>query len=215
MNAIYLRTSTQDQTPELQLKDILSICPEDYTVFTEQASAWKENSDRPEFEKIKSLIAKGQVKNLYCWDLDRLYRNRTKLKEFFVLCKAYGCKIWSFRQGWMQDINNIPAPFNEIVSELLINITGWMAEDESNKKSDRIRNAMRTTEYGTFSYKGNAWGRKPISIHAKNKILELHQQGLSIRKIAEQVMVYDKNNNGKPVSKSTVQLVIKEGCLIK
>src|SRR6185369_9495687 len=88
MQIIYIRTSTKDQTPELQLRDILPQVKEGHEIFTEKQSAYKENIKRPVFNEVLELIKKGKVKHLYVWDLDRLYRNRLRLKELFQLCKA-------------------------------------------------------------------------------------------------------------------------------
>jgi hypothetical protein len=52
----------------------------------------------------------------------------------------------------------------------------------------------------TVSYKGNRWGCKPISKQVRNKIMEQHKAGYSIRKIASQVNIYDSNKNGHPIS---------------
>ncbi|MGH2643840.1 MAG: recombinase family protein, partial [Chitinophagaceae bacterium] len=57
-DVIYIRTSTNEQTPELQLKDIQATYPNSNNaiIFKEQNSAWKENVKRPEFEGVISMI---------------------------------------------------------------------------------------------------------------------------------------------------------------
>ena len=207
---IYLRTSTQEQNPENQLKNCLSISKSKQPIiFEEKQSAWKDK-DRPEFNKVIGLVKKSYIKHLIVWDLDRLYRNRKKTIEFFRYCKTYNVKIHSYRQSWLEDINKIPDPWNEIVYDLLINIMGWLAEEESNKKSDRIKASVRHTGNITKSYKGNKWGRKSLSKNVRDKIIELRKQGLSIRDIAKEVTYTDKNNNPKNVSKSIVQKILSE-----
>ena len=60
---IYIRTSTDYQEPELQLADISTMVTlADCVIYTEQDSAWKGNSKRPEFELIKTKINKGIIK---------------------------------------------------------------------------------------------------------------------------------------------------------
>ena len=215
---IYIRTSTLEQLPELQLNDISTISPNDCEILKEQISAWCENIRRPVFDDILKLIKKHQISDLYVWDLDRVYRNRKKLQEFFILCKHYNCKIHSYRQKWLEDINLIPKPFDEIVNDLLISIFGWIAEEESQKKSERIKLAVRKKDgKKTVSYKGNKWGRKSLPKQTVDKVLELHLQGLSLRKIAENVQKWD-NGNSKNISKSVVHKIIiqkerKKQCL--
>jgi DNA invertase Pin-like site-specific DNA recombinase len=204
----YIRTSTQEQQPDLQIRDIDTICEVEYDLYREQESAWAENVTRPVFDSIINHIKKRKITNLYVWDLDRIYRNRKRLQEFFILCKTYNCKVHSYRQNWLEDINSIPHPFNEIVFDLLISITGWLSQDDSNKKSQRIKMAVVKRINGTFSYKGNKWGRKALPKQTIERVLDFHQQGKSIREIASLVKIYDKHNNGKQISKSAVHKII-------
>lgn len=211
MNLIYIRTSTSEQTPELQLKDILPMVLGEYEIYTEQQSAYKENVKRPEFDKIIQLIKTGKVKHLYAWDLDRLHRNRSRLKELFQLAKIYGTSIHTYNQQWLEEINKIPAPFNDIMSDLLINLFGWLGQDESKKKSERVKLAVRKDSKGvTRSYHGNKWGRKGFPKQTINRVLELVGSGKSIREIAGLVTVYDRNKNERLISKSAVHNIISE-----
>lgn len=168
---IYIRTSTEEQEPENQIKDCLTLVKEEYEIVQEKQSAFKDK-DRPQFEKIKKMIKRGQVNKIVCWDWDRLFRNRKKLKEFFQFCKIYKCEIHSFRQQFFEDFYNIPAPFDEIIQELVLNLMGWLAEDESKKKSERVKSAVRKSNGVTKSYKGNKWGRKSLSTQKMNKLKE-------------------------------------------
>ena len=209
MNILYIRTSTADQNPSLQIADLKTMCSDNPIILPEKESAWAENVNRPEFENIIKLIRKNKVRHLYCWDLDRLYRNRKRLVEFFLLCKQYNCKIHSYRQAWLEQINAMPAPWAEIMQELMINIFGWIAEEESAKKSERTKLAIRKAEGEvTKSYKGNKWGRKKLPPQTITRVMVLANQGLSTRAIAKQVMIYDKNNNARNISASAVRNII-------
>jgi len=187
---IYVRTSTEEQTPENQIKDCHNInfwgTPE---IIQDKQSAWKEK-DRVGFEKLKKLISSKKVKHLIVWDLDRIYRNRKNLIKFFEFCKFYNCKVHSFRQGWLEKLHKIPEPFNEIMFNLMLQIMGWLAEEESTKKSDRVKLAVRKKGNKTYSYRGNKWGRKGLSTRTKNRIKELRKdKGLSMREIAEELNI--------------------------
>lgn len=210
-NIAYIRCSTSEQEPALQITDIVTEFQlKDYEVYAENESAWKENVKRPIFEQIKELIQRRKIDNLYVWDLDRIYRNLNRLKDFFLFCKTYDCKVHSFNQKWLDELNNIMPPFDTIVQELMINILGWLGETESNKKSARVKMAVVRNEKGTISYKGKKWGRKPFPKQTIERVLELHNQNKSIRKIANSVSVYDKNNNARKISKSAVHKIILE-----
>lgn len=214
-NIIYIRTSKEEGNPENQLASILSMLPEDQrelaVIVTEQQSAFKDDFKvRPKFAALQADIKTRLVKAIYVWDLDRIYRNRLKLKQFLELCKVYKIKVYSFRQQWLNDINNIPDPWNEIIYDLLINILGWMAEDESKKRSDRVKASTRIKKGKTYSYKGNKWGRKSLPKQTINRILEKYKEGFTVRDIAMMIKTTDKNNNQKPISKSAVHKVVQD-----
>ena len=188
MKAVYIRTSTEEQTPEIQIRDIETISQKDYKLFQDKQSAWKDDKEREDFERLRKEIQNKKIKDLYVWDWDRLFRNRKKLKEFFAFCKIYQCNVHSYNQKFYETFYTIPEPFNEIMQELFLNLLGWMAEDESNKKSGRVKNAVRRKEGEyTKSYKGNKWGRKELSTQKKNQIKEMQQR--TIRDIAKELNI--------------------------
>jgi len=127
---IYLRTSTEEQNPENQKKDCVALAVKlnlnDYEIFEDKISGWKD-LERNSFSKIKEAIQKKEVKTLIVWDLDRLFRNRKNLVGFFEFCKVFGCKIYSYRQEWLENLNKIQEPFNEIMFNLMLQILGWLA----------------------------------------------------------------------------------------
>ena len=93
----------------------------------------------------------------------------------------------------------------------MLNMFAQMGESESKNKSDRVKKAIKKTSSGTKSVYGNKWGRKGLSKQAQNKIIELHQQGFSQRKIQEQVFIYDEHGNKKKnVSLGVVNKILKE-----
>ena len=207
MKAIYIRTSTQEQEPENQIKDCESLAGKDYTLYEEKQSAWKDDKEREVFENLKKDIKSGKVQILYVWDLDRLYRNRKKLIELFEFLKIYKCKIQSFRQQWLNELNSMPEPFNEIMHSLMLQIMGWIAEEESTKKSQRIKLAVKKINGITVSYKDNKWGRRALKLEPK--ILELYKNGKSLREIAKEVYYNDHNNTKKFVSLGYVHKIIR------
>lgn len=212
MKAIYIRTSTEEQEPENQIRDIETIGGKNYVLFQDKQSAWKDDKERPEFEKLRKEIQSKKINELYVWDLDRLFRNRKRLLAFFEFCKTFNCKIFSFRQKFLVSLQNLNLPEGfEWIAEMHINnflqILGWIAEDESDKKSQRVRLAVRKKDgEPTLSYKGNKWGRKNISTQAKNKIISLWREGKTIRQISKEI-TWD---NGKNVSIGVVHKYISQ-----
>jgi len=192
MNIIYIRTSTEEQAPENQIRDCQKLCKEEYELLQDKQSAYKDNVERENFNKILKLIQKKQLKHLYVWDWDRIYRNRNKLKGFFILCKTNGCIVHSYRQVFLEEINNLKLPegfdfIKDMVNNIFIELLGWIAEDESKKKSDRVKLAVRKSDGKvTKSYKGNKWGRKSMHTNKIKIVLELRDKGLSFREISKQ-----------------------------
>ena len=98
---------------------------------------------------------------------------------------------------------------------LMLQVMGWLAEEESTKKSQRVKLAVRKTKgKDTKSYKGNKWGRKSIQTNRlKEDVLKLKESGLTIREIVKNVYYYDKNNNKKNPSRSLVHKLLKESII--
>ncbi len=206
---IYIRTSTEEQHPENQLKDCKILVKEEYELIEDKQSAWKEEKERDGFNKAKKLIKSRKIKHFIVWDLDRIYRNRIKLKEFFEYCKLYKCSIHSFRQRWLEEMYKMPEPFNEIMHDLMLNIMGWIAQDESDKKSKRVKAAIRKVDGVTKSYKGNKWGRKSLRVDVE--IFKLRKEGKTMREIQQEVFYWDKNNHKKFVSIGYVHKILSKG----
>lgn len=189
--AIYIRTSTDEQQPENQISEIEKLSGKDYLLFQDKQSAWKDNKERENFERLRKLIKNKQIDKLYVWDWDRLFRNRKRLKEFFQFCAIYKCEVHSVRQQFFESFYKIPAPFDEIMKELFLNLLGWMAEDESTKKSERVKLAVRKKDGITKSYKGNKWGRKKLSKQKLTKIKEYYKKNpkASLREVERETGV--------------------------
>lgn len=209
---IYLRTSTEDQHPENQLKDCVSVAKfGEYEIIQEKESAWKDNVRRDGLNSITAKIKQNKLRHLIVWDLDRLFRNRKKLIAYFKFAKHYNCQIHSFRQQFFESINSMPEPWNEMVFDIMLQLMGWLAEDESKKKSLRVKAAVRKIEgQPTKSYKGKKWGRQSLSKRVIQQVLDLRNEGHSIREISKQVKYWDKNNNERQISKSAVHKILRK-----
>lgn len=225
---IYNRTSTKDQNPELQLDDCLNFCKEKdlevIEVINEQGSAFK-NKQRSEWERCLKLC-KDNKYHLVLWRYDRAFRNREEFFKFMkVMFEVYSIKVYSVKElsimlMWeIQDKINVPDPsmnefmkgFMKLIWELQIKQAGEQAEEESKKKSDRVKLAVRKEEgKPTKSYKGNVWGRKCLSQNVIDQVLKLHQEGKSIRQITKEVYYWDKNNNKRNLSVAGVHKLISK-----
>ncbi len=74
--------------------------------------------------------------------------------------------------------------------------------------TDLIKSAMRKTNEGVYSYKGNKWGRRHIEVG--DKILRLRNKGKTMREIQQEVFYWDKNNDKKFVSIGYVHKILSQ-----
>lgn len=149
---VYIRTSTEEQSPELQLRDIYKTFPESEgcEIRQEQKSAYKENSKRPVFDSIVKQIEAGEISDVYVWAWDRIFRDYKKLNSFFALCKKTSTrattKIHSVQEIMFEQFINLPEPFDTMLMDMMQTLTGYMGQMESQKKSNRIKMAVLKKE---------------------------------------------------------------------
>ena len=205
---LYLRTSTKDQNPELQRKDGIKFCLdiglEEPEVFSEKGSAYKLEKVRPIWESIVK-IAKKDKRAIIIWKYDRAFRNR---KEFFkfmkVMFEVYETKAYSVTEPSILMFWDMMGKFdttgNPVMDELINGIfkviwdfmiqqAGEEAEEESRKKSERVKLAVRKENGVTKSYKGNKWGRRKLSKQMRTKLKDCIKSNpkMSMRDIANEI----------------------------
>lgn len=233
---IYNRTSTKEQNPELQKQDCLNFCKEKnlqvVDILSEQGSAYKLEKKRTIWEACVERAKKEKL-NIVVWRYDRAFRNRKEFFEFMkVMFEVYGVKVYSATEPSIISFwNMLGQPYsdnpsmNELINGLfqtlwnfLIQQAGEEAEEESRKKSQRVKLAVvREDKEGnkiqTESYKGNKWGRKPLSQNVINQVVALRKEGKSIREISKLVTYWDKNNHSKNISIASVHKILSENNL--
>lgn len=218
----YLRVSTDEQDESTQINPICNkffLKEKDLIIISEKVSAWNQEKEhlRDGFLTLKKLVTARKISEIYVFDIDRLYRNRKKLVEFYTYCKFYDVRIFSSNQEYLNKLVNIEMPVGlEFIGEQIfnntLNLIAWLSEDESTKKSNRIKSKVRTKKGKTISVYGKQWGRKGLSKQTIKKVLQLKEENpnMSIREIASQSFYYNKNNDKKNLSKSAVHKIIKE-----
>lgn len=228
MKAIYIRVSTNEQSEQEQLPSILSEFrldqqDHDLFIFRDEVTAWnmEKESKRIEFLSLKDKIKHKQIKSLYIWDLDRLYRNRLKTKEFFAFAKYYDCEIYSVNQKWLNEFQELKKQFPENfkflidnIYDMLLDVYAQSAQDESDRKSKRVKlKVVKKEGKVTKSVYGKRWGKKPLPKQTKDRIIELYLSKnpiYSMRKIQSIVKTTDKNKNQKNISLGSVHKTISE-----
>lgn len=132
--AAYCRVSTRDQATENQEAALLAyienhVPMELVDIYREKASAWEEGEQL----ELVNLIDAARVKRydvLLVWSLDRLTRGgaETVLRLVHRL-KTQGVKVISLKEPWTESPGDL--------DDLLYAITGWAAEMESRRRSER------------------------------------------------------------------------------
>jgi putative DNA-invertase from lambdoid prophage Rac len=142
--AIWARVSTDDQHTENQLEQLrvwadrrgLEVVRE----FITEDSAWAANGGNgkgAEFDRKRNELINcarlGHYQVVLIWALDRLSRRGIE-DTLNVLRRLaeHQADVWSLQEDWLRTSD--PA-----MRELLIGIFGWMAGQESKRRSERIK----------------------------------------------------------------------------
>lgn len=203
---IFVRVSGKGQQEDDQIPDCRRFCSEHdwevIKVFKEQVSAWKKNVERKVLDKCLRFARTHKIKNIVCWDLDRLYRNRAKSVETIKGYGKLGIRLHFVRQAFLETILEVPSPFDEIVYDQLTQLLSWLAEEESNKRSDRVKKAYK---YGNHEN----WGRNPVP-YADEQIYQAYQKYGSLRKASEHLPYRCKNRKKKFVSRTKISEIVRK-----
>lgn len=138
--AVWLRVSTAEQDHDNQLPDIGRFAAhhgyETVHKFTVDDSAWKDDSGGPVYratlQAALDAAHRGEFSVLIVWSLDRL--TRLGAEDMLRLVRKFrqaGCVIVSVQESWL---NGSPE-----VQDVLVAFAGWMAQQESRRRSERIR----------------------------------------------------------------------------
>ena len=137
--AAFYRVSTGHQDSDNQVPDVQQFAGhhgyELAQTYTVSDSAWK-NGGGAEYKKtLARALADahaGKFKVLIVWALDRIVREGPE--EALAIFRQFGnahVSLVSVKEPWL---NADPA-----VQKLLISFAGWMAEQESERRSERIK----------------------------------------------------------------------------
>lgn len=198
----YARVSTLlGQDPELQLVQIRLFCAVrgfhlDREYSDEGISGSTEK--RPALDELVRDARLGKHKVIVITALDRLARDVRHLLNLVHELSGYGVAVISLRES---------IDFTTPIGQATLTILGAIAQLERENIRERIRTALAAKK-SIAERTGSGWrcGRPTVgSPEVVAKILDLHGQGLSARKIASAL-------KGK-VSHTTVSLILKrQGC---
>lgn len=140
--AIWARVSTADQFNENQL-DVLRAWAaarglDVVAEFVTEDSAWQNgNGKGAEFDRARNELLNGarlgRYRVILVWAIDRLSRKGIE-DTLATMRRIYetGADIWSHEEAWLE--TSEPR-----MRELLVSFMAWMAQQESDRRSERIK----------------------------------------------------------------------------
>lgn len=174
--ALYLRTSTIEQSTNNQRPELEQLTTARgwtlTSVYEEQTSAAKA---RPALQRLLADAHRRAFDVLLVWSLDRLGRSMTGNVQTVLTLDQLGIRVVSFREPWLDS----QGP----VRELLVAIFGWIAQQEREQLVARTKAGVERARK-----QGKTLGR-PRRNFDLARALELRDQGLSVRQLAQHLRV--------------------------
>lgn len=178
--SIYARVSTKSDRQDLQnqltpLRDwALRLGGEIVFEYVDEASGTK--GDRSGLKQLMQDARLKKFDTLLIWALDRLSREGIhKMTGYLEELKRNKVRVLSHQESWL----DTDGP----VSDLLIAIFGWVAQQERNRISERVKAGLDRAKAKKIQL-----GR-PTTLYSKARIKELRLGGLSTRKISREIGV--------------------------
>jgi DNA invertase Pin-like site-specific DNA recombinase len=180
--AIYLRTSTLEQTTENQERELRAVATrlghEIVEVYSDNGiSGAKSRDKRPAFDRLHKDAARRRFDLVMAWSVDRLGRSVQDLVAFLSELHASRVGLYLHQQGL-----DTTTPSGRAMFQMM----GVFAEFERAMIAERVRAGMaRAKATGTKS--GKAIGRPPIDPRRREAIRKAYQAGgIGLRGVAAQ-----------------------------
>lgn len=199
--SIYTRVSTTKQDYQNQLIQLKEYCKkkdwEIYKIYSEIISG--KESQRPVFKQMMKEASQREFDAILVWALDRFTREGTaKVWYYISLLDSYDVKFISYKEPFFNTDN-------ELVKDILFSVMGALAKQESIRLSERTKAGLEQARR-----KGIKIGKPEVPKKAKEKIIEMREQGRSYRDICREVYYWTKSNHKKFVSLGFVHKTLSE-----
>jgi len=169
IEAAYIRVSTDDQQTALQKAFILQqmkthgVEIDEVVWFEEEdgVSASKNPSlqDRPQGKLLHQLVETGEVKRIWCYKLDRMFRSQWAGHHFVGLCQEKDTEIFS---------SDTPQGILSEVGFTMYSIFFMMAELEVKRLARRTKDGMKAKRAKGGATTHSVWGWDVIEHLDKN-----------------------------------------------
>jgi len=175
--AIYARVSTQDQDPQMQLRELRTYAKlRTFTVaheFIDHVSG--ATSERPELSKLWQAARARKIDTVLVWKFDRFARSTKQLIDALEEFRHLGVDFISITE---QIDTSSP------MGKAMFTVISAIAEFERSLISERVRSGIAKARA-----QGKQHGRPKTSAETIKEIKRLRRQGKSLNKIAKQLGV--------------------------
>ena len=172
---LYVRVSTKEQSCERQLIELRELCSNlDYTIVGEYIDEGISGGlkSRPALDLMLKDALSRKFQMVVTLELSRLGRSVQNMCEISSLLKSKKIDLF---------VKNQNVDTSTIVGDFFFNIMNSVAQYEKDLISERVKSGLENARK-----KGNIGGRKPTSDLIKDKIIELKEDGASVRLIKSQ-----------------------------
>ena len=178
---LYLRVSSSSQTTDNQEMELLQLCKRRgfniVETYRETISGTKKNEDRKELSRMLEDMKKRKWTKIVIYDLTRLGRSVSEVVKTLSLLDEYKISLFSWKQNLDTDDGGMSKMFFYFVS--------IFSEMENDLRKSRQKIGIERVKKLGKKYGGNDF----ITDEQKSRIIDLREEGLSYRKIKEQVNV--------------------------
>jgi len=173
--AIYIRVSTQEQSFELQRRELETYAANRglviFKIYEDKATGT--NGNRPAFKDLMSDVRAGKVDLVITWKLDRLFRS---LRDLILTLQ----ELTDLNVGFMSLKDQID--LSTSAGKLMLHIIGAFAQFEADLIRERVRAGIANARAN-----GTRLGRRPFI--NRSLVANLRSQGWSLGKIAKHLNV--------------------------
>ena len=190
--ACYVRVSTSDQNPELQLRELRDYATRQGWALADSYKDVGSGSSlcRPGLERLLEDAHQGKFKAVLVWKLDRFGRSLVDCLKNIELLEGCGVRFIAVTQGLDTDHRN-PA------SRFLLQVLGAAAEFERSLILERVQAGQARYRQDYLSGKVGKTvhsrsgkdlpAHRPRKIFDREKVFRLRRDGLSLRQIADRM----------------------------
>lgn len=151
----YIRISSKDQNEARQIESMKKAGIDDRDIFIDRQSG--KDFERPQYQILKMMLREGDI--LYLHSLDRFGRNKEAiLNEWNDITKEKGAHIVVLDMPLL-DTTKYQDSLGTFISDLVLQILSWLAEEERNKIRTRQREGIDIA-----LDQGRPYGRPKIEI---------------------------------------------------